>query len=69
MAYEKDPNEIGCFWIKEKNGKKFLSGLIDGRKVVVFKNNKKTDKQPDYRVLLSRPKEQSAETQTEESSF
>jgi uncharacterized protein (DUF736 family) len=58
----KDPNEIGALWKKTSGkGAAYLSGKIDGRQVVVFVNKgKKTEKQPDYYVLLSRPKEQAA---------
>jgi uncharacterized protein (DUF736 family) len=68
----KDPNEVGCFWIKESaKGTKFLSGKIDGiGSVVVFKNkNKKSDKQPDYRVLRSQPKEKSDAAAKEDRGF
>lgn len=60
----RDPNEIGALWTKKsKKGTTYLSGKIDGRNVVVFKNGDKTDeKHPDYRVLLSRPKEDEGET-------
>ena len=58
----KDPSEIGALW-KKTSGKRtvYLSGKIDGRQVVVFANkDKKSDKHPDYRVLLSRPREEAA---------
>jgi uncharacterized protein (DUF736 family) len=47
-----DDNKIGALWLKEdKNGKKYMSGLVGEIKVVVFKNNyKKEDKHPDYIV-------------------
>ncbi len=56
----KDPNEVGAFWIKTSgSGTSYLSGVIEGiGNVVVFKNkNKKSEKQPDYRVLKSKPRE------------
>ena len=67
----KDPNEIGALWKKTSGkGTTYLSGKIDGRQVVVFVNkDKKSDKHPDYRVLLSRPKEQAAPSQELESDF
>ena len=67
----KDPNEIGALWKKTSGkGTAYLSGKIDGRQVVVFVNkDKKSDKHPDYRVLLSRPKEQAAPSQELESDF
>lgn len=57
MAYEKDPNELGALW--EKSGAKgpYMTGTINGVAVVLFKNgNKKSEKQPDWRVLKSKPK-------------
>lgn len=50
---------IGALWLKEKNGRKYFSGVVepngkDGPKlrVMVFKNEKKdSDKHPDYRIV------------------
>jgi hypothetical protein len=55
----KDPNELGALW--EKTGRKgdYMTGTINGVAVVVFKNTSKTsEKQPDWRVLKSQPREQ-----------
>ena len=38
----KDPNEIGALWIKQSSKGEYMTGTIDGKKVVVFRNNKKT---------------------------
>ncbi len=60
---EKDPNEIGALWIKVgAKGTPYMSGVIDGKNVVIFKNKSKTaeDKRPVYRVLLSKPRERQA---------
>ncbi len=60
---------IGSIWIKVKNGKEFMSGVINVKemanvdvdmekvRVVVFKNLYKEsgDNSPDYRMYLSRP--------------
>lgn len=55
MPYEKDPSEIGALWKKEGKKGPYLSGLINGQSVVAFPNtNKKSDNQPDYRVLVPR---------------
>jgi len=58
----KDPNQIGALWLKEKNGHKYLSGIIDGiGPVVVFHNKKKqSEKSPDYRILKSQKQERQA---------
>ena len=58
----RDENEIGALWLKERDGKKWLSGKIDGKSVVVFRNERKnSEKQPDYRVLLAKKKEEQAQ--------
>ena len=51
---------IGALWLKKaKTGTTYMSGVIekDGKKIriVVFKNNKEKDNQPDYRILESTP--------------
>lgn len=57
----KDENEIGALWLKVRDGKKWLSGKIDGKSVVVFRiKDKKSDRQPDYRVLLAKKREGNA---------
>jgi uncharacterized protein (DUF736 family) len=58
---QENNDQCGVLWIKEKNNKKYMSGVIEinGEKIniVVFKNGyKKEDKHPDYRILKSRPK-------------
>lgn len=57
MAFEKDPNEIGALW--EKTGAKgpYMTGTINGERVVVFKAQKRGEKSPDWRVLKSLPRE------------
>lgn len=63
----KDPNEIGALWKSTSKGKSFLSGKIDGRKVVVFANkNKKSEKHPDFHVLLSNRQESQEKPAPEE---
>lgn len=53
-----NPDELGALW--EKSGAKgpYMTGTIGGIKVVVFKNaGKSSEKQPDWRVLKSKPKD------------
>ena len=60
MADQKE-DEIGALWLKSSSRGDYFTGTVNGQRVVVFKNgNKKTDKQPDYRVLKAKPKEQAA---------
>jgi uncharacterized protein (DUF736 family) len=53
---------IGALWItKSKSGTEYLKGNLDlgplfpKVDIVVFKNDKKTGSQPDYRILVSQP--------------
>jgi len=50
--------KIGALWLKEKDGKKYFSGVLEDMRgdirIVIFKNDKKEqEKQPDYNILLS----------------
>ena len=55
--------KIGALWSKKtEEGKEHFTGVISDLRgdiqIVVFKNDKKTDNQPDYDILLSEPKEE-----------
>jgi hypothetical protein len=59
-------NSIGGLWIKESPKGKFFSGQIeiDGKKtsIVIFKNSyKEQEKHPDYKIFLSKPREEKPE--------
>ena len=55
---ERDPNELGALWMKESAKGEYMTGTINGVKVVCFKNTRKTsDNQPDWRVLKSQPRD------------
>lgn len=59
---EQNPDELGALWEHESARGLYMTGTIDGVKVVIFKNGKKTtDKQPDWRVLKSKPKPEADE--------
>lgn len=58
MAFEKNPDEIGALWMKHGAKGEYMTGTIDGVKVVVFPNTRRgNDKAPDWRVLKSKPRE------------
>jgi uncharacterized protein (DUF736 family) len=63
MPYEKDPNEIGALWNKTTGaGKQYMTGkvTVNGQDVsiVCFGNSSKSkDTHPDWRVLISQPKQ------------
>ena len=68
MTYQKDPNEIGALWQKQSaSGNEFMSGSIeiDGKqiRIVCFANNKRKENQPDWKILISKPKEEKEKPQ------
>ena len=57
--YKKDESELGCLWEKTGARGTYFTGTINGvGAVVVFKNDRKQSgsKQPDWRILKSKPK-------------
>ena len=61
--------EIGALWInvKQSDGSKYLTGSINGEKVVVFKNksHEENDKAPYFRVYKHQAKEEMAASSAE----
>ena len=59
----KDPNELGALWEKTSGRGVYMTGVINGENVVLFKNDRKEpgSKQPDWRVLKSKPKDRTAQ--------
>lgn len=52
-------NGVGALWRQEGKSGEYWSGVIMGKRVVVFHNTRKmSEKSPDLRVLLSREQEQ-----------
>lgn len=53
-----NPDELGALWIKSGPKGEYMTGLINGVNVVVFRNDRKAagSKQPDWRVMKSKPK-------------
>lgn len=46
--------KIGALWVnRDKNGKRYLSGKMGDAKLLVFENNFKEGKQPDYKVYVA----------------
>lgn len=62
MAFEKDPNEIGALWVKSGPKGDYLTGEVNGVKVVCFKSKSDNPKAPAWRVLKSQPKAKSDAT-------
>ena len=58
--------KIGALWSKKtEDGKEYFSGVISDLRgdiqIVIFKNDKKSENQPDYDILLSEPKKEDEE--------
>ena len=55
--------KIGALWIREKDGRKYMSGVLNDLagdiNIAVFKNDRKEkENQPDYNIVISeRPQE------------
>ncbi len=60
--FTKDPNELGALWQETGARGEYMTGTINGVKVICFKNDKKKpgSKAPDWRVLKSTPKAEAA---------
>lgn len=57
---EQTSKDIGALWVKtSKAGKTYLSGTIQGQRVVVFRNERKQEgeRTPDWRVYPDTPRE------------
>ena len=57
MAYQRDENELGALWIRDGKSGVYMTGEINGVKVVCFAAKKSSEKSPDWRVLKSVPRE------------
>lgn len=64
----KDPNELGALWQKSSAKGDYMTGTVNGVAVVLFRNKYKQngDKQPDWRVFKSAPREERQTAQTGE---
>lgn len=56
MAYEKNPDELGCLWSRDGAKGEYLTGEINGVRVVCFLT-KPSEKGPKWRVLKAKPRE------------
>ena len=61
MAYEKDPAELGALWRRQGAKGEYLTGEINGVKVVCFPAKQTSERSPAYRVLRSKPRDAAAE--------
>lgn len=54
--------KIGALWLQTtRDGKKYMKGVLETNKgkfnIIVFKNYKELDKQPDYNIFLDNKRE------------
>lgn len=61
MAFEKDPNEIGSLWLKAGRTGEYMTGEVNGVKVVCFAVKSDHPKAPTWRVLKRQPKAEAPE--------
>ncbi len=54
--FEKDPDEIGVLWVKTSPKGDYMTGVINGVNVVVFKVKSASDRAPDWQVLKAKPR-------------
>jgi uncharacterized protein (DUF736 family) len=55
---QQNPDELGALWEKSGGRGPYMTGTINGVKVVLFKNDRKSsDKSPDWRVLKAKSRE------------
>jgi len=57
VPYQRDQNELGALWIRDGKKGVYMTGEINGVKVVCFAAKKTSDKSLDWRVLKSVPRE------------
>jgi uncharacterized protein (DUF736 family) len=61
---------IGALWINlSQKGEEYLTGIIDGKKVVAFRNKNKQGKQPDWKVYSQKPKDEIPPPEDDDVSF
>lgn len=57
----RNEDEIGALWQKTSAKGDYMTGTINGQRVVVFQNTKRdNEKAPNWRVLKSRPREEAS---------
>jgi uncharacterized protein (DUF736 family) len=59
LPYEKNPLELGQLWAKTGQKGDYLTGEVNGIKVVCFPVNSENPKAPTWRVMKSKPKDAS----------
>lgn len=53
---DKNPDELGALWVKSGSKGDYMTGTINGVRVVCFRTGD-TEQRPQWRVLKSKPRE------------
>lgn len=70
MAFEKDPNELGALWLKRSARGQYMTGEVNGVKVVCFAGKGgEGDKLPAWRVMKSQPREEAKPVSADDIGF
>jgi len=56
---ERNPDELGALWVKSSAKGEYMTGEINGVKVVCFRTATDNPKAPAWRVFKSKPREAS----------
>jgi hypothetical protein len=56
---ERNPDELGALWVKHGAKGEYMTGEINGVKVVCFRNTRaeNNERAPQWRVMKSQPRE------------
>jgi len=50
---KRELRQVGALWVRETDlGKEYMSGLLDGRPVVIFENKFRTDKKHPFWIVF-----------------
>jgi hypothetical protein len=58
VSFTKNEDEIGALWVKSGRNGDYMTGIINGERVVCFVANKSSEKAPDWRVMKSLTREE-----------
>jgi hypothetical protein len=62
MAFEKNPDDLGALWEKSGGKGPYMTGTINGVKVVCFQNKSDNANAPQWRVMKAKPREDRDDT-------
>ena len=59
MSEQRNPDELGALWVKSGAKGEYMTGEINGVKVVCFRNTRaeNNERAPQWRVMKSKPRE------------